>query len=105
MRIDETVHSGGSYIDDSPTYRVNFWEGDGKLGWNLQAFVLSETSSVQEVIDWVRTHENGRRVELFVEVDDEAIHAFDDPREADLIRLLGANPNEDVEPLRFSAID
>lgn len=105
MRTDETVHSEGSCIDDSPTYRVNFWEGDGKAGWNLQAFVLSETNSVQEVIDWVRMHENGRRVELFVEVDDVAIHSFDTPRKANLIRLYGANPNEDVEPLRFNAFD
>lgn len=94
MRTHETVHSDCSYQDDEPRYRVNFWEGDGVTAWKLQAFVLSDVGNVQEALEWVRMHENGRHAELFVEIDNEEIHPFDTPRKTDLIRLYGSDPNE-----------
>lgn len=103
MRTHETVHSECSYVDDEPTYRVNFWEGDGTTAWKLQAFVLSDVDNVREALDWVKRHENGRPAELFVEMDNEEIHPFDTPRKTDLIRLYGANPNESLEQVTIGA--
>lgn len=94
MKINETVHAENRYSTDSPLFRVNFWERHGSDGWNLQAFVLSDAANVIEAIDWINEHKGGRTVELFAEVDDEPIHAFGVPRSADLVRLLGSNPNE-----------
>lgn len=104
MRADETVHSEGSCVDDSPTYRVNFWESSGRESWNLEAFVLSGARDLQEVLNWIESNENGRRVELFVELDDEPFTSFGTPRKSDLVRLQGIDPNEDEAKSAFVVV-
>lgn len=104
MRADETVHSEGSCVEGSPTYRVNFWESYGKESWNLQAFVLSGARDLEEVLDWISRNKNGRRVELFVELEDEPFASFSTPRKSDLIRLCESDPNEGDSAFGFVAV-
>jgi len=43
-----------------------------------------------------KEHSRGRRFELFVEIEDEAVPAFQAPRRSDLIRLAGTDPDDGV---------
>ncbi|MCD1285735.1 MULTISPECIES: hypothetical protein [unclassified Brevibacterium] len=81
-------------MDDSPTYRVNFWERYGNESWSLEAFVLSDAEDVREVLEWALEHANGRRIELFVEIEVEPFTSFSAPRKTDLLRLYGSDPTE-----------
>lgn len=95
MIVSATVHSEASQVVDATVYRVNFWERMGEA-WGLDAFALTETTSVIEVFEWAETVSAGRRYEVFAElgVESEAIHEFEVPRKADLLRLAGENPNK-----------
>lgn len=94
MRAIETVHAEPRDSDDSPCYRVNFWEQPRPgYGWNLDAFVLVEVQDVSEALRWVEEHANGRPFELFAEMDSEPEKPLGAPRKASLVRLLGNNPN------------
>ena len=94
MRAIETVHAEPHDSDDSPCYRVNFWEQPRPgYGWNLDAFVLVEVQDVSEALRWVEKHAKGRPYELFVEMGSEPEKPFDAPRKTALTRLLGNNPN------------
>lgn len=97
MRAHETVHAEPGRILGHPTYRVNFWERPGPdTGWQLDAFALTEANDVAEAMAWADEHSRGRRFELFVEIENEAVHDFQTPRRADLIRLTGTDPNDGV---------
>ncbi|MGV2952212.1 hypothetical protein ACNPM8_08570 [Glutamicibacter sp. AGC46] len=94
MRAIETVHAEPLDLDDSPSYRVNFWEQPHPAsGWNLDAFALVEVQDVSEALRWAEKQANGRIFELFAEVDSEPENPFDTPRKTALIRLFGSNPN------------
>lgn len=93
MRVLETVHAEPRDQMDDPGYRVNFWQPTPQGAWALDAFALLGAVDVQEVLDWIEAHASGRRFELFAEVDREAAGAFQQPRKAALVRLLGTNPN------------
>lgn len=95
------ISSGTSFADPlfleaTPAYRVNFWEGGPSGGWNLDAFVLSGASDVAEVLKWVEQRRQGRTVELFVEVNADPAVSMDARRRSGLIRILGEDPNEGV---------
>ncbi|MCI2265606.1 hypothetical protein [Sediminivirga luteola] len=76
---------------------MNFWEHDAYGSWALDAFVLTGAADVNEVLEWVEANRAGRRVEVFVEADDEPVKPFGEPRTSELLRLLGSNPNEEEE--------
>ncbi|WP_198295437.1 hypothetical protein [Diaminobutyricimonas sp. LJ205] len=86
------LHAEPRVSVDSPAYRVNFWQRSG-LAWSLDAYALTEVEDIAEVLRWVDEHADGRRFEVFAEMDDEPEGSFQSPRMAGLIRLLGANPN------------
>ena len=97
MRPMETVHAEPRISVESPTYRVNFWQRQSpRMGWNLDAYVLTDVGDVEEVLRWVEEQSRGRRFELFAETDDEPMTSFESPRTTGLIRLLGSNPNVGV---------
>lgn len=73
---------------------MNFWEGDERASFNLQAIVISEVECIDEVTEWIWEHRAGCQVELFVEAE-RALCSFEVPRKAKLIKLYGTNPNED----------
>ncbi|TFD68774.1 hypothetical protein E3T47_02040 [Cryobacterium ruanii] len=76
---------------------MNFWQRQSpRMGWNLDAYVLTDVEDVEEVLRWVEEQSRGRRFELFAETDDEPITSFESPRTTGLIRLLGSNPNVGV---------
>ncbi|TDP99833.1 hypothetical protein AXZ95_3763 [Leifsonia sp. 115AMFTsu3.1] len=76
---------------------MNFWERPGPdTGWQLEAFALTEADDVDAAMAWANEHSRGRRFELFVEIEDEAVHDFQTPRRSDLIRLAGTDPNDGV---------
>ncbi|QQB16062.1 hypothetical protein I6H47_08285 [Brevibacterium casei] len=91
-------------MDDSPTYRVNFWERSGTEAWNLEAFVLADARDLHEVLDWISNNERGRRVELFVELEGEPFTSLDTPRKTDLIRLSGSDANDGDTAFTFGAV-
>ena len=94
MHVSATVHAEPRDLLDSPNYRVNFWEQATPLrGWALDAYVLSEVKDITEVHQWIEENAHGRRLELFVEIDDEQLGPFTRPRKSRLVRLLGSNPN------------
>lgn len=96
MREISTVHAEPRETIDSPTYRVNFWHRPAPgAGWNLDAYALTDADDITEVLRWVKEQARGRRVELFVEIDDEPEGSFQSPRQTGLIRLIGSNPNEE----------
>lgn len=92
MRAFETVHSEPRNSVDSTRYRVDFWE-EG-VGWALDAYVLVDVEDLSEALRWVNEHSNGRRFELFAEMDHEPVLPFGTPRTAGLVRLMGRSPNE-----------
>lgn len=96
MHITGTVHAEPDAVAESPNYRVNFWErsrsSEGSA-WNLDAYVLSEAHSYDEVRQWVEQNQRGRRVEIFVEATAEPLTEFEVPRIARLVRLAGEDPN------------
>lgn len=97
MRVTETVHAEPRDSIDSTAYRVNFWQRPpAEQSWSLDAYVLTEVDDVTEVLRWVDEHANGRRVEVFAEMDWEPVGPFELPRTAGLVRLLGDNPNAGV---------
>lgn len=91
MRASETVHAEPRDSIDSPNYRVNFWTPG--QGWALDAHVLTEVTDVAEVLTWVHENAAGRRFEVFAELNPEPVGAFQAPRTAGLLRLVGSNPN------------
>jgi hypothetical protein len=94
MRAFETVHAEPHGSIDSPNYRVNFWQpSPRRTSWNLDAFVLTDVENLTDALRWVNEHAHGRRFELFVEIDEVAATPFETPRAAELVRLLGSNPN------------
>lgn len=108
MRAVETVHAENSDFVYSPNYRMNFWQQPPpEPGWNLDAFVLTEAEGITEVLRWVEAHARERRFEVFAESHEEPVGAFESPRKAGPIRLLGSNPNagEPVEVGRFDQRD
>jgi len=104
MRTLETVHAEPRDSLDSPSYRVNFWQRSSpEHAWNLDAYALTEVEDITEVLRWVDEHADGRRFEVFMEMDEEPARSFQSPRRTGLIRLLGRDPNtgETVEIVRF----
>ena len=94
MRAIETVHAEPRDSDDSPCYRVNFWEQPRPgYSWNLDAFVLVEVQDRSEALRWVEEHANGRPFGLFAEIGSKPEKQLGAPRKASLVRLLGNNPN------------
>lgn len=100
MQIISTSHSEASSCIEDPVYRVNFWSRESpETAWNLEAFTLSKTEGVNEVLEWAENDTQRRQFEIFVEAEDEptefgrqaATSGF--PRKASLIRLAGTNPN------------
>jgi hypothetical protein len=92
-----TVHAEPHQYIESPSFRVNFWSRQS-LGhaWALDAFVLTEVADVTEVVQWADEHADGRRVEVFAEFPNEPVGSFTEPRQSNLLRLLGSDPNEGV---------
>lgn len=101
MDVHETVQAGNSFEEDSPTYRVNFWSDMGRGSWGLEAFILHSPSDVTEVLEWAEQNRQGRRYEIFVEVEGEEPTQYTVERSAPLIRLLGEDPTADDSPHRF----
>ena len=107
MRPLKTVQAEPRDFLDSPSYRVNFWQRSSpEHAWNLDAYALTEVEDIPEVLRWVDEHADGRRFEVFVEMDEEPARSFQSPRRTGLIRLLGSNPKtgETVEKVRFVKI-
>ncbi|MBP3036920.1 hypothetical protein J2M53_11755 [Arthrobacter sp. zg-ZUI100] len=74
MRAYETDHAEPRESMDSPNYRVNFWvKPRPGYGWNLDAYVLTEAGDITEVLRWVEEHADGRRFEVFAEIDEEPV--------------------------------
>lgn len=97
MREIATVHAEPQQVTDTPVYRVNFWQQPPPgFGWPLDAYALVDARDVHEVISWAEERSEGRKIEIFVEVDQEPEGEFSAPRKTDLIRLAGCNPNEGV---------
>ena len=83
MREIATVHAEPQQVTDSPVYRVNFWSQPPRgFGWPLDAYALVDARDVHEVIEWAEERAEGRKVEIFVEVDEEP-----DGLEADAMTL------------------
>jgi hypothetical protein len=95
MRAYETVHAEPNDSIDRPSYRVNFWSPSGST-WGLDAWVLVEARDINEVLQWAEKQAEGRRFEVFVEMDEEPLKSFHSPRTSGLIRLYGSNPNTGV---------
>ena len=93
MRIFATTHSEAASIVDAAPYRVNFWQQVSD-SWNLEAYVLTEARDVVEVLLWVEDNREDRQVEVFVEMDEELIEPYGEPRVAGLVRLVGTDPNQ-----------
>lgn len=104
MRVIETVHAEPRESVDSPCYRVNFWQTAIGGGWALDAYALTEVEDITEVLRWVDEHANGRRFEVFAELDDEPEGSFQTPRKTGLVQLLGSNPNAG-EPHEFARFE
>lgn len=107
MHASETVHAEPRDSVEAPAYRVNFWQLSPSRGsWSLDAYVLTDAKDVTEVLTWAEMTADGRRFEVFAEVDDEPVSAYEKPRTASLVRLFGSNPNagESVEIGRFEPI-
>lgn len=102
MDIHETVNAGNSLEEDAPTYRVNFWSDMGRGSWGLEAFTLHSASNVTEVLEWAEQTSQGRRYEVFVEVEGEEPTPYEVERTTPLIRLLGEDPNADGSPHWFA---
>ncbi|MBP3044188.1 hypothetical protein KKR91_06170 [Arthrobacter jiangjiafuii] len=97
MRAYETDHAEPRESMDSPNYRVNFWvKPRPGYGWNLDAYVLTESGDITEVLRWVEEHADGRRFEVFAETDEEPVLPLGTPRTSGLVRLLGSNPNTGI---------
>lgn len=95
VHVFDTVHAEPHDCREAPTYRVNFWKQPSpQHAWNLDAHVLRDVEDVAEVLTWVDANADGRRVEVFVETDEEPIGPFDTPRTTGLVRLLGSDPND-----------
>jgi hypothetical protein len=94
MRAVETIHAEPRGSLESPRNRVNFWSRpQPRYAWNLEAYVLTDVGDVLEVLQWVEEHAEGRRYEVFAELDEEPVRAFAEPRTSGLVRLVGSNPN------------
>ena len=100
MQVTSTPHSEAHFCLDRPVYRVNFWSRvSADVGWNLEAFSISDAVDVHEVCAWAAQNAHGRRLEVFVESEDEPTGLVDGttapgtPRRASLVRLVGSNPN------------
>lgn len=98
MKVFETSHSESHYNIDSPNFRVDFWQKPSPSGynkaWSLDAYMLTGAEDVTEVLQWANDNANGRRFEVFVEIDDtEPVGKFETPRKTSLVRLLGTSPN------------
>ncbi|WPO87595.1 hypothetical protein SCB71_04945 [Herbiconiux sp. KACC 21604] len=98
MRASGTVHAEPASQNNAPNYRVNFWQQARSSDWSLEAFVLTDVRDVREALEWVEAHRGGRRFELFVKVEVDAVESIETPRTGGLIRLVGENPNAG-EPL------
>lgn len=95
MREIPTVHAEPQQVTDAPVYRVNFWQQPPPgFGWPLDAYALVDARDVHEVLAWAEERSEGRKIEIFVEVDEEPERGFSAPRKTNLIRLVGYNPNE-----------
>ena len=100
MKVIPTVHAEPRTTVNAPAYRVHFWERPAPdWAWNLDAHVLTEAADIVEVLSWVDDNARGRRVEVFVEMDemdemDKEPQGFHVPRECGLLRLLGSDPND-----------
>ncbi|MGX5359130.1 hypothetical protein [Kocuria sp. KH4] len=96
MRVLETIHAEPKSFVDSPIYRVNFWQQPVPEGaWMLDAYILVDVKDINEVIFWVGEHSQGRRFEIFAEVEEWPVGRFGVPRKTGLLRLLGNDPNEE----------
>ena len=107
MRAIETVHAEPRDLVDSPGYRINFWQQSPHgNSWNLDAYALTEAKDISEVLHWVDDHAEGRRFEVFAEIDEEPMGSFEDPRRTALVRLLGSDPNagESYEVVSFGKL-
>ena len=69
----------------------------------MDAYALAEAEDITEVLRWVNEQADGRRFEVFAEMNEQPLGSFQTPRTTGLIRLLGSNPNagEPVEIGRF----
>lgn len=105
VRVFDTVHAEPQSYSGAPSYRVHFWQRPSpQHAWNLDAHVLADVQDVTEALAWVEANARGRRLELFVETEEEPAGAIEAPRTTGLVRLLGSDPNESerVEIGRFA---
>ena len=73
---------------DSPRFRVDFWSRPRReYAWNLDAWALDECDNVQEALEWVETHADGRLHALY------AVLAPPVVAHLTYVRLSGADPN------------
>ncbi|MCM3657552.1 hypothetical protein M3147_09845 [Agromyces mediolanus] len=94
MHAFKTVHAEPRDSVESPVFRVNFWQRNSPgAAWSLDAYVLTDIRDVNEVLRWVDLHADGRRFEVFAEMDPEPVGAFQEPRTTSLLRLIGEDPN------------
>ncbi|AZZ56983.1 hypothetical protein [Rathayibacter iranicus] len=87
----QTEHSEEMERINSPHYRVNFWSRQSEeFGWNLDAYLLDDALSINEVLTWAVLRADGRSYEVF------AVITVGSTDETMLVRLVGTNPNRSV---------
>lgn len=91
-----TDNDRASTQSNAYSYRVNFWVKPPRKNWSwsLDAYILFGVPDVREVLAWVDEHSKGRQAEVFIELDGEPPTPFETPRRANLVRIMGTNPNE-----------
>ena len=91
-----TDNDRASIQSNAYSYRVNFWVKPPRKNWSwsLDAYILFGVPDVREVLAWVDEHSKGRQAEVFIELDGEPPTPFETPRRANLVRIMGTNPNE-----------
>lgn len=96
MIASHTTFPNPRFFETRPVYRVNFWAPSPTGAWNLDAFILSGAADMIEVLKWVESQRDGRKVEVFVEVDSEPSASADVQRGSALVRILGEDPDRGV---------
>lgn len=72
MEARPVEHSNSPIRVDAPSYRVEFWEQPGAgYAWNLDAWLLTECTSVNDALAWADAHADGRRYVLLASTTDE----------------------------------
>ena len=69
----------------------------------MDAYAITDAVDITEVLRWVDENSDGRRFELFAEMDEQPEESFASPRTSGLVRLLGSNPNAG-EPIEIGLV-